>query len=69
MRVYALSEAMEDPRCSEAEIIGLLRGLEEGFAEASDPAEQFPMFATLSLCRSMERMLTRLQKRSSVSNT
>ncbi|RLQ20692.1 hypothetical protein DWB85_16310 [Seongchinamella sediminis] len=61
MRLYVIAEAMEDPASSEAEIIGLLRGLEEGFAETNDPAEQFPVFATLRLCRSVDKMLARLR--------
>ena len=65
MRLLVLSESMDDPECAAEHVIAFLRGLEEGFAHAIDPAEQFPEFATIRLCRSMVSLLGRLQQQPS----
>ena len=62
MRLLVLSESMDDPECAAEHVIAFLRGLEESFAHAIDPAEQFPEFATIRLCRSMASLLGRLQQ-------
>jgi hypothetical protein len=36
-----------------------LSGLIEGFGQCFDPAEAFPEYATVLLCRSLERLLAR----------
>jgi hypothetical protein len=54
---------MDDPAVSIGQIRGLLYGLEEGFASVFDPAEEFPEFVTHRLCKSLERMLARLDTR------
>ena len=65
MRLLVLSESMDDPECSAEHVIAFLRGLDEGFAHGIDPAEQFPEFATIRLCRSMVSLLGRLQQQPS----
>lgn len=57
LRVLILSEAMDDSGLSTEQLIGYLRGLDEGFSATTDPVEQFPEFATLRLCRSVHRLL------------
>jgi hypothetical protein len=54
---------MDDPAVSIGQIRGLLYGLEEGFATVFDPAEEFPEFVAHRLCKSLERMLARLDTR------
>lgn len=61
MRVLVISESMDEPGCSIEHIGNLLNGIEEGFAEAFDPAEDFPEFAAHRLCRAMRRLLVRLE--------
>ena len=65
MLLLVLSETMDDPECSAEHVIAVLRGLDEGFAHGIDPAEQFPEFATIRLCRSMVSLLGRLQQQPS----
>lgn len=60
-RVLVISESMDDPTIPLRQIRGLLCGLEEGFAGTVDPVEDFPEFAAHRLCRSLERLLGRLE--------
>lgn len=60
-RVLEMSEIMEDPLVSTRQIRDLLSGLEVGFADTFDPAENFPEFAAHRLCRSLGRLLERLE--------
>jgi hypothetical protein len=62
-RVLHVAESMDDPQVSLAQLQAQLCALDEGFAGVFDPAEQFPEFAAHRLCRSMERLLVRLQAR------
>ncbi|MCB1702706.1 MAG: hypothetical protein KDI14_17960 [Halioglobus sp.] len=62
-RVLVISESMDEPDCSVEHIANMLCGLEEGFAGAFDPADDFPEFATHRLCRSMRQLLDRLAER------
>lgn len=59
-RLLMAAESMDEPGCSIEHAADLLRGLEEGFADVFDPAEDFPEFAAHRLCRSMRRLLDRL---------
>jgi len=60
-RVLHIAESMEDPGMSLAQLRAQLCALDEGFAGAFDPAEQFPEFVAHRLCRSMERLVARLE--------
>ena len=64
-RVLVISETMDEPECSIEHIRDLLRGLEEGFADTFDPAEDFPESAAHRLCGAMRRLLARLEGRPS----
>lgn len=60
-RVLVLAESMDEPECSIEHIRNLLCGLEEGFADTFDPAEDFPEYATHRLCGSLRRLLAQLE--------
>jgi hypothetical protein len=54
-----IAESLDDPVIPLERIRLQLRGLEEGFAGAFDPAEDFPEFVAVQLCRSLQRALQR----------
>jgi hypothetical protein len=60
-RIYMLAEAMEDQSSSIEHIESFLHGLEEGFGDVFDPAEDFPEFVAVRLCSSMAQLLSRLE--------
>lgn len=51
--VFAAAESIGDRHATLADVAGYLRGLVEGGADAYNPAEQFPEFATLALARAI----------------
>ena len=59
-KVMEISETMDDNDSSLTHLQGLLCGLEEGISHRPDPVEAFPEFAALRLCRSLGRLLERL---------
>lgn len=61
-RVLVLAESMDEPGCSIENIRNLLCGLEEGFADTFDPAEDFPEYATHRLCGSLRRLLAQMER-------
>ena len=61
-RVLTLSETMEVPELSTEDLQCSLLGIIEGFAHTFDPAEDFPEYATLRLCRSFSDLLERLEQ-------
>lgn len=61
-KVLLLSEAIDDSSHSIEDIQSLLCGIDEGFSRVFDPVDNFPEFATLRLCRSIERILSRLKE-------
>lgn len=61
-RVLVISETIDDPAIPLQHIRGMLCGLDEGFAGRFDPVEDFPAFAAHRLCRSLERLLGRLEQ-------
>jgi hypothetical protein len=58
-QVLLLSETFEDPKISLEDLRQQLCAVEEGFSGAFDPAEDFPEFVTVRLCRSLQRALQR----------
>jgi hypothetical protein len=65
-KVLLLSEAIDDKNHSIEDIQSLLCGLDEGFSSIFDPADNFPEFATLRLCRSIQQILCRLKESNKV---
>ncbi|CAA0094760.1 Uncharacterised protein [Halioglobus japonicus] len=61
-RVLAIAESMEAQDCSLEEITGFLNGLDEGFASAADPVDNFPEYVAMRLCRSMALVLQRVDQ-------
>lgn len=59
-RVLVLAESMDDPQLQLAQLRASLCALDEGFVGSFDPAEHFPEFVAHRLCRSMGRLLARL---------
>jgi hypothetical protein len=58
-RVLAAAEAAEGGELEADAVLGLLLGLEEGFADLHDPVESFEVYAVLRLCRSIRTVLER----------
>lgn len=56
-RVLSASEAITAADQSTETLLALLAALEEGFYDSFDPADEFPAYATVSLCRSIRRHL------------
>lgn len=57
LRVLSVSDAALPGAVSRDQLSDLLSGIEEGFNEVFDPADDFNEYITLSLCRSFRRWL------------
>jgi hypothetical protein len=58
-RVLAAADAVESGELDADAFLGLLLGLEEGFADLQDPVESFEAYTVLRLCRSTRIVLER----------
>lgn len=57
-----LAEGIDTSAASLDDLYGFLLALDEGHAGRFDPADQFPEYATVQLCRSIRRRLEKLRE-------
>ena len=61
-QLLTLAEGIDSSAGSLDDLCGFLLAVDEGHSGAFDPADQFPEYAAVQLCRSIRRKLEQLDR-------
>lgn len=62
-RLLGVADVIDDPGVSADDLRAHLLAVEEGHGQALDPADQFPEYTALMMCRALRRRLEREGRR------